>query len=277
VAEAMRAVRYVGDGGEPRIGRLDGDAVVDAGPAGPRGFEPTRAAWDALAHADGARRPLTDVRLLTPVAPGKIIGIGLNYLDHAGGRAPAEPVVFGVFPSALIASGEPIVVPPSEPKPDWEGEVAIVIGARARDVGRADAAAVVGGVTAANDVSGRRTQLETPTRQYTLGKSFDTFKPLGPCIADAAALDLAAIGFETRVSGERKQVGNTADLIYPVGELIEYLSAVATLEPGDVILTGTPAGVGLEHEPPRWLRDGDVVEVSVDGVGTLVNPVTVRS
>jgi 2-keto-4-pentenoate hydratase/2-oxohepta-3-ene-1,7-dioic acid hydratase in catechol pathway len=272
----MRAVRFTIDGGVPRIGRLEDDRVVDAGPAGAAGFVPTAEAWEALAGADGDGVPLAQARLGYPVQPEKILAIGLNYRDHAAESeldVPDTPVVFAKWPSALIGPDETIVVPREETRPDWEGEVAIVLGSRLYRADAAQARAAVGGITIMHDVSGRRAQLETPLRQFTLGKSFDTFAPMGPCIARADGVDLAAIGIETRVSGKIMQASSTEHLIFSVVDLLVYLSRGLTLEPGDVLATGTPAGVGDSRTPPRYLRDGDVVEITVDGVGTLRNPV----
>ncbi len=272
----MRAVRYTREGGEARIGRLEDDHVVDAGPAAAIGFDASAEAWATVAAASGAAIALDTVRLLHPVVPGKLIGIGLNYRDHAAEselEIPAVPVVFAKFGSSLTGHGEPIVIPREETRPDYEGEVGVVIGRRTYRAGAAAARAAVGGLTAVNDVSGRRAQLETPLRQFTLGKSFDTFAPMGPCIAEAGGIDLESIGIRTTVSGEVMQDSSTENLIFSIVELIAYCSAGMTLEPGDVIATGTPGGVGDSRKPPRYLREGDVVEVSVDGVGTLRNPV----
>jgi 2-keto-4-pentenoate hydratase/2-oxohepta-3-ene-1,7-dioic acid hydratase in catechol pathway len=275
----VKAVRFVGPGGEPRVGALDGEMVFDAGPAGPAGFVPSREGWQGLLGAGGPARPLAELTLLHPVNPRKLIGIGLNYRDHAEESElpiPEVPVVFAKFPSSLIGPGAPIVIPREETRPDYEGEVAVVIGTRAYRASPEEARAAVGGIAAVNDVSGRRAQLETPLRQFTLGKSFDTFTPLGPCIAPADGVDLADIDVRTTVSGEVLQQSNTRHLIFSVVELIVYLSQGMTLEPGDVIATGTPAGVGDGRTPKRYLREGDVVEISVGGVGELANPVTME-
>ena len=211
--------------------------------------------------------------------PGKIVGIGLNYRAHAEESAlavPEVPVVFAKFPSSLIGDGSTIVVPREETRPDYEGEVAVVIGRRTYRAERANAREAIGGISALNDVSGRRAQLETPLRQFTLGKSFDTFTPMGPAIASIEDLDLEDIDLRTTVSGELMQQGNTRDLIFSIIDLIVYVSAGLTLEPGDVIATGTPSGVGDGRTPPRYLREGDSVEIAVSGVGTLHNPVTME-
>ena len=273
----MKAVRFVNPEGETRIGALgENGTITDAGAAGPQGFVPTTLAWDALQDADGPTHSADQVKLLHPVVPGKLIGIGLNYRSHAEESQldiPSVPVIFAKFGSSLVGHGAQIVIPREETRPDYEGEVAIVIGQGVYRADQDEARAAVGGIAAINDVSGRRAQLETPLRQFTLGKSFDTFSPLGPCIASAEGVDLADIDLRTTVSGEVMQDANTRDLIFSVVELIEYISAGVTLEPGDVIATGTPSGVGDGRSPKRYLREGDTVEIYVEGVGTLSNPV----
>jgi 2-keto-4-pentenoate hydratase/2-oxohepta-3-ene-1,7-dioic acid hydratase in catechol pathway len=273
----VKAVRFVNPEGETRIGALDDDGTItDAGAAGPQGFVPTTLAWDALRQADGPTYSVGDVRLLHPVVPNKLIGIGLNYRSHAEESQldiPSVPVIFAKFSSSLIGPGAEIVIPREETRPDYEGELAVVIGQGVYRADADEARAAVGGIAAINDVSGRRAQLETPLRQFTLGKSFDTFSPLGPCIAPADGVDLADIDLRTTVSGEVMQDANTRDLIFSVVELIQYISAGVTLEPGDVIATGTPSGVGDSRSPKRYLHQGDTVDVYIEGVGTLSNPV----
>ncbi len=273
----MRAVRFRAAGrGEARIGRLEGDVVRDAGPAPAGGFVPSPDAWEALAKASGPKHDVGDVRLLHPVVPPKLIGIGLNYRDHAEESdldIPDVPVVFAMWPSALVGHEEPIVVPRDETRPDYEGEVAIVLGRTVKNATRAEAREAIGGFSAFNDVSGRRAQLETPLRQFTLGKSFDTFAPMGPCMTSLDEADLDALTVRTTVSGEVLQESTTANLIFSVEEIVSYCSTGLTLEAGTVIATGTPGGVGDSRDPKRYLREGDVVEVAVDGVGTLRNRV----
>ncbi len=272
----MNAVRYVNAAGQARIGALEDGTVRDAGPAGELGFVPTDEAWAQLQDAAGEAHRLDDVRLLHPVTPRKILAIGLNYRSHAEESEldiPSVPVVFAKWTSALIGHGEQIVIPREETRPDYEGELAVIIGRRTYRADKRAARAAVGGISAFHDVSGRRAQLETPLRQFTLGKSFDTFAPMGPSIAPADGVDLADVEVRTTVSGEVMQDANTRDLIFSVEDLIVYLSAGLTLEAGDVIATGTPGGVGDSRNPPRYLRDGDTVEVSVSGVGTLSNRV----
>lgn len=272
----MKAVRFILPGGEARVGALDGERIRDAGPAGPRGFVPTPEAWRALAAANGPEHALTDVRLLHPVVPEKILAIGVNYRSHADEselEVPQVPVVFAKWASALVGPDDEIVIPREETRPDFEGEVAVVLGERVYRADEDQARNAIGGITAIHDVSGRRAQLETPLRQFTLGKSFDTFSPLGPCIASPDGLDFDDIRLTTTVSGEVMQDASTADLVFGFIDLVVYLSKGLTLEAGDVIATGTPGGVGDSRTPPRYLEEGDVVDVWVDGVGTLRNPV----
>lgn len=271
-----KAVRYVAPDGTTRIGRLDGQTVVDAGEAGPSGFVPTPEAWALLESAAGPAHSLADVRLLHPVVPGSVLCIGTNYRGHAEETdhpIPEYPIVFAKLASAVIGPEQPIVIPVDEPKVDYEAEVALVIGAPTRRASGEAARAAIGGVTAFNDVSGRRAQLETGMGQYTRGKSFDSFGPLGPAIAHPDDLDLAALSVRLVLSGELMQDSSTEHLIYDAERLVAWLSAAATLQPGDVIATGTPEGVGHALDPPRYLREGDVVEVHVEGAGVLRNPV----
>jgi 2-keto-4-pentenoate hydratase/2-oxohepta-3-ene-1,7-dioic acid hydratase in catechol pathway len=208
-------------------------------------------------------------------APRVIWGVGLNYRDHAsetGRPLPEAPTLFVKSPSAVIGPDEPIVVPRHVTQPDYEGELAVIIGRRARDVPVDDALAVVAGVTVGHDVSARDHQFTTG--QWSWSKSFDTFCPLGPEVVSLDEVNLErGLPIETRVSGEVLQSSNTSELVFPVPELIAWISQGCTLEPGDVILTGTPGGVGAARTPPRWLIDGDVVEITIGGVGTLRNPV----
>jgi 2-keto-4-pentenoate hydratase/2-oxohepta-3-ene-1,7-dioic acid hydratase in catechol pathway len=275
----LKAVRYRTGPGEYRIGRVEGDEVVDAGPSGPQGFIPARAAWAELGAADGPRSPLASLTLAPPVLPRKLICIGLNYRDHAEESEldlPEVPVIFAKWTTSLIGHGETIVIPREETRPDYEGEVAVVIGEPVYRATGATARSVVGAYTCFHDVSGRRAQLETPLRQFTYGKSFDTFGPLGPWLADADGVDLGDLDIETVVSGETLQRSNTRNLIFGVEALVEYVSLGTTLEPGDVIATGTPGGVGDARDPKRYLVDGDVVDITVSGVGTLSNPVALE-
>jgi len=208
-------------------------------------------------------------------APRLIWGVGLNYRDHAaetGRPLPEAPTLFVKSPSSVIGPGEPIVVPPIVTMPDYEGELAVVIGTQCRDVPVERALDVVAGLTIGHDVSARDHQYTTG--QWSWSKSFDTFCPLGDVVVSLDEVDLAGgLAIETRVSGEVLQSSNTSELVFSVPELIAWVTQGCTLEPGDVILTGTPAGVGAARNPPRWLVDGDTVEITIDGLGTLRNPV----
>lgn len=271
-----QAIRFETGTGKVRLGRLEGDTIVDAGAAPTVGFDGSTEAWENVNNASGATYSLADVRVLAPVSPGKLVAIGLNYQSHVEEtnlKHPDAPVVFAKFPSSITGPNDEIVIPREETRPDFEGEVGIVISKRGYRVALEDAWEYVGGFTALNDVSGRRAQLETPMKQFTLGKSFDTFTPMGPVVASVDSVDKDALDVQTVINGETMQKGNSRDLIFNIPTLIEYLSRGMTLEPGDVIATGTPGGVGDERKPPRYLRDGDVVEVTVAGVGTISNPV----
>jgi 2-keto-4-pentenoate hydratase/2-oxohepta-3-ene-1,7-dioic acid hydratase in catechol pathway len=208
---------------------------------------------------------IVDAVLLPPAEPTKIVAVGRNYAEHAkelGNEAPAEPIIFLKPPSALLAPNGTIVRPPQSQRVDFEGELAIIIGRRARNLARAQWRDVVRGFTCANDVTAR--DLQKKDVQFTRGKGFDTFCPIGPCIE--TDLDPSSLSLVTRVNGDVRQSGNTRDMIFDCGFIIEFISSVMTLEPGDVILTGTPAGVGP-------LAAGDTVEVEIEGIGVLRNVV----
>jgi 2-keto-4-pentenoate hydratase/2-oxohepta-3-ene-1,7-dioic acid hydratase in catechol pathway len=226
----------------------------------------------------GEEIPLDDVRLLAPVLPSKVVCLGKNYAAHAaefGGEVPEEPLIFLKPSTSVSGPGDPIPLPAISHRVDFEGELAVVIGTRAKNVDRADALQYVAGLTIAHDVSARDHQFTTG--QFTWSKSFDTFCPLGPEVVSLDEVDLASgLPLETKVNGEVMQSANTSELVYDVPALIRWISQGLTLETGDVILTGTPGGVGAARTPPRWLQNGDVVEISIGGLGTLRNPV-VRS
>ena len=208
--------------------------------------------------------------------PSKIIAIGLNYRGHAeesGLDLPEQPVVFARLPSALCGPTDDIVIPGGRERVDWEAELVVVIGKRARHVAAADAWAHIAGVTGGQDISDREEQFRA-LRQFTMAKSFDTYAPVGPVLTTVDELenpdDLAVA---CRVDGETVQESRTADLIFPVPELIAWTSRICTLEPGDLIFTGTPSGVGDSRKPPRYLSSGNVVETEIEGVGTMRNSV----
>jgi acylpyruvate hydrolase len=232
---------------------------------------------DLAANApESARVRLDEVHLGAPVPrPSKIICIGLNYRDHAaetGQELPTKPTVFAKFPTALTGPYDPIVLPALSNSVDYEGELGVVIGRQARFVGEDEALSYVGGYLAFNDVSAR--DVQNWTSQWTLGKSFDTFAPVGPFLVTAADVpDPQDLEIETRVNGVTVQHSNTANMVFTVAALVSQLSAVMTLEPGDIIATGTPGGVGAAQNPPLFLHDGDIVEVEIERLGCLRNPV----
>jgi 2-keto-4-pentenoate hydratase/2-oxohepta-3-ene-1,7-dioic acid hydratase in catechol pathway len=228
-------------------------------------------------------RPIEMGKLLAPVTPVAILCIGLNYHQHArefGTKPPDHPVLFMKNPASVAYPGDPIVIPPScvdPPQVDFETELAVVIGQAARNVSALDALDYVLGYTIGNDVSARRWQKEGGGGQWVRGKSFDTFCPLGPALVTKDEIpDPQILELTCRLNGRLMQDANTADMIFPVSELIAYLSDGTTLLPGTVILTGTPSGVGFARTPPVFLQPGDRIEMTIERIGTLVNPVVVE-
>ncbi len=210
---------------------------------------------------------LSSVRLLPPCAPSKIVCVGRNYAEHArelGNEPPAEPLIFLKPPSALSASGDPIVYPPISERVDWEGELGVVIGKRCRNVTPEEAMDYVLGYTCVNDVTAR--DLQKKDGQWTRGKGFDTFCAVGPCLVGRNDLDFDSLRVRTVVDGEVKQEAPVTDMIFKVPVIISYISRVMTLEPGDLIATGTPEGVGP-------VQPGQVMRIEIDGIGALENPV----
>ncbi len=207
--------------------------------------------------------------------PGKIICIGLNYRDHAAEThqsLPEVPVVFTKYPNTLIGSGEAIVLPRVTQSVDYEAELAVVMGKRGRYITEAEAMDYVAGYSVFNDISARDYQMRTS--QWTIGKTFDTFGPFGPALVTADEIaDPHALDIRLSIGSEVLQDSNTRELIFPIPQLIAYLSSVMTLEPGDVIATGTPAGVGFTRKPPRFLYAGETVRVEIESIGVLENPV----
>jgi acylpyruvate hydrolase len=273
------------DGGGPRAGVLVGQEVIaladlDAPAQSVRGVlsaleSAGLAELGQRAASAPKRMALTGVHLLAPVPdPEKVICLGLNYRDHAaesGQEIPNAPMWFAKFANSLIGSGRDIVLPAAHPEyVDYEAELAVVIGRTARNVDAATALEYVAGAMPFNDVSARDLQIQNPL--WTSGKAVDTFAPCGPALVTLDEIDdLHALGVRTRVNGELLQEGNTRELIFDVPETIAWLSRTVTLVPGDIIATGTPAGVGASKN--RFLRDGDTVEVEVDGLGVVSNPV----
>jgi 2-keto-4-pentenoate hydratase/2-oxohepta-3-ene-1,7-dioic acid hydratase in catechol pathway len=248
------------------LGGTDPVELLGHGPAG------IRAAHDAAT----TRVALDDVRLVTPLPrPPKFLAIGLNYSDHCaetGMPEPTFPVFFNKQTTCVVGPGDAVHVPRVSPMVDYEAELGIVIGRTCRHVPADRAHEVIAGYTVVNDVTVRDWQLQAPT--MTIGKSFDTHGPLGPWIVTADEIeDPQSLAVRTWVNDELLQDGTTADMIFSCAQQVETLSTAFTLEPGDVIATGTPAGVGLVRQPPRWLVPGDTVTVEVEGVGRLTNPV----
>jgi 2,4-didehydro-3-deoxy-L-rhamnonate hydrolase len=207
--------------------------------------------------------------------PGKIICVGLNYRDHAeeqGTALPEAPLLFAKWQNTLIGPGEPIVIPPIVTKCDYEAELGVVIGQRVRDVSVENALDAVAGYTCVNDVSAR--DLQFADGQWTRGKSPDTFCPVGPRLVPRDELpDPQALGIRAILNGETVQESTTANMVFGVAEVIAYVTRTVTLEPGDLIATGTPAGVGAFRKPPLFMQPGDEITIEIDGIGSLTNPV----
>jgi 2-keto-4-pentenoate hydratase/2-oxohepta-3-ene-1,7-dioic acid hydratase in catechol pathway len=206
--------------------------------------------------------------------PGKIVCVGLNYRDHAeeqGVDLPKAPLFFAKYTTSLVGPGDAIVIPPGVEQADYEAELGVVIGTTVRNVSKENAMEAVAGYVVANDVSAR--DLQFADGQWTRGKSPDTFCPVGPLVPKEQVPDPHSLPIRAIVSGETLQDSNTSNLIFRIDEIISYASRTSTLEAGDLILTGTPAGVGVFREPKRLLRDGDKVTIQIDGVGEITNPV----
>ncbi len=284
----MRLVTFV-TSGEPHVGVESPQGVIDlavAAPAlpetmlelladGPAALAEARTAA-ARGVAEGVGVIAADrVRVLAPLPrPGKILAIGLNYRDHAqetGNPIPEVPIVFSKAVTAVIGPGAAIEIPPASALIDYEGELAVVIGRPAKRVSRREALQYVAGYTVMNDVTARDYQARSG---HCMSKSFDTFAPMGPVLVTTDEIrDPSTLELRTVLSGEQVQHASTSNLIFDVAALIEYISAGVTLEPGDVISTGTPAGVGYRRDPRRFLRPGDSVRVEISTIGALENPV----
>lgn len=280
----MRLATFRGPGGKPEPGVVRGGELVGLAAAGFADMRAVAGAGDAQARIEAylldpprdAIFALAQVRLMAPVPrPGKLFCIGLNYRDHAaetGMQIPEVPTVFVKLPTAVIGPEEPIVLPKASTRPDYEAEFAFVIGRGGRHIRREAWREHVFGYTILNDVSARDVQMATT--QWTMGKGFDTFAPMGPYLVTADEIaDPHALDIRLKLNGAVMQSSNTRNLIFGVPELVEYLSSVCTLEPGDVVSTGTPGGVGFARKPPVYLKAGDRVEIEVDGLGVLGNPV----
>jgi len=272
----------------PRAAVQVGDSYVDIHAATPKlpasvrqllegGREALAEAGMAAKLPNAPRYPAASAQLLAPIPdPRKIVCIGLNYRDHAaesGAAIPKEPILFSKYATALIGPNQPIVLPPVSQEVDYEAELVIVMGQRVKNVTAAAGLKAVAGYTIGHDVSARDWQLKKEGKQWMVGKTFDTFAPTGPTLVTADEVpDPQALGIRLRLNGQTMQDSNTRQMIFGVGEIVAYLSQVFTLEPGDLIFTGTPPGVGFARKPPVFLKPGDVVEIEIDGLGVLRNP-----
>jgi len=282
----MRLVTFVSGGHAPRPGAVTGsDTVLDLSPLGfPSLLALIESGPEALAKAENflfeqsssAKQTLKEVKLLAPIPrPGKLICVGLNYRDHAietGAQIPDVPTIFNKFATAVIGPGENIVLPKVSKAPDYEAELAFVIGRGGRHISANDWKDHVFGYTIVNDVSAR--DYQRATTQWLMGKTFDTFAPVGPWITTANDIaDPHNLDIQLEIAGEVLQRSNTRELIFKIPDLIAFLSSVFTLESGDIISTGTPAGVGFTRTPPRFLQHGEEVVVKISGIGELRNPI----
>jgi 2-keto-4-pentenoate hydratase/2-oxohepta-3-ene-1,7-dioic acid hydratase in catechol pathway len=269
----MKLVTFSASGAAHQTGLIEGEQVfplpfasaTEAIAAGAQGI---------AAAAKGTPVPLTSVHLLAPILrPPKIICIGLNYRDHAiesGMPIPTTPVVFAKFSNTVVGPGDDVVIPKNTEKPDFEAELAVVIGRPQRHVSVENAMDCVFGYTIVNDVSARDFQLATS--QWIMGKTFPTFCPMGPWIVTKDELtDPHNLRIGLRIDGETVQDSNTKELIFNIPQIIAHLSQVIDLEPGDIISTGTPPGVGMGRKPPRWLKPGETMTVFIEGIGELTN------
>ncbi len=277
----MKLVRY-SHKDATRLGVVKSDGVIDLGRRWPsltsdmidliKTWPEIESAVAKLVNDSAPDVALADIRLLAPIArPGKMMAIGLNYADHikeTGQKMPAQQIWFTKAVTAINGPFDPIELPLASKQVDYEAELVVIIGRRCRHVAKARAAEVVFGYAAGNDVSVRDWQMQTT--QWVLGKSFDTHAPIGPWIVTADELgDPHTMGIRCLVNGELRQDSNTKHLVFNVFDQIAHLSKAMTLEPGDVIFTGTPGGVGLAMNPPRWLKEGDKVRVEIDRIGAI--------
>ena len=281
----MKFVTFQGASARAEAGVLAGDRVIGLAAAGFAGIIAVlgsgpegRAKIERYIEDPPADSifTLSSVQLLAPVPrPPKLICVGLNYRDHAAEarqEIPKVPTIFSKFSNTVIGPGAAIVLPKNSRKPDYEAEFAFVIGTGGRHIAAENWQRHVFGYTAFNDVSAR--DVQSATSQWMMGKSFDTFAPMGPYLTSADEIpDPHALDISLRIGAEVLQHSNTRELIFKIPELVAHLSSIVTLEPGDVVATGTPSGVGFARKPPRYLQPGDEVTVSIEGLGELRNPV----
>jgi 2-keto-4-pentenoate hydratase/2-oxohepta-3-ene-1,7-dioic acid hydratase in catechol pathway len=270
----MKLVSYKQDGGAVHGGILDGNRVHPLSQHQGDAVLAYIQSGESVPLTDTASIPLHLVTLLAPLLhPPRIFGIGLNYVEHAAESKMVvqnDPTVFLKLPSSITGPNTEVLLPPNATKPDYEAELAVVIGKPGHNIAAADWEQHVFGYTIINDVSARGVQLATS--QWTLGKSFPTFTPMGPCIVTRDEIaDPHALDIKLTLSGEVMQSANTRDMIFRIPELIAYLSSIVPLEPGDIISTGTPPGVGLGRTPQRWLNDGEDMVIEIESIGTLTN------
>ena len=271
----MKLVTYSTGGGEPRVGYVEDDHVTPLG--GSSMLEYVEHGRSTDRQPGGEAVTLGEVRLHAPISrPEKIVAIGLNYEDHAaetGAEIPQKPVVFTKYPNTIVGPGGPIRIPPIAEQIDYEAELAVVIGRTARNVPESEALEYVFGYANANDVSARDLQF-SEGGQWTRSKSLDTFMPLGPFIVTRGEVpDPQSLSIRAILNGEVVQDGTTSKMIFSVAELVAFLSTGMTLVPGDVIITGTPPGVGMARDPQLWMKPGDEVSIEIESLGTLTNPV----
>jgi 2-keto-4-pentenoate hydratase/2-oxohepta-3-ene-1,7-dioic acid hydratase in catechol pathway len=268
---------YSTGGGAPRVGQMENGGIQPLGGGSLLEYILHGRSPDRQPSEAGEALSLEEASLHPPIArPGKIIAIGLNYEDHAaetGAEIPEKPVVFAKYPNTIVGPGAPIRIPPITEQVDYEAELAVVIGSRAKNVPESEALDYVFGYTNANDVSARDLQF-SEGGQWTRSKSIDTFLPLGPYVATRDEIpDPQNLFIRAILNGETVQDGTTSRMIFSVAELVSFLSQGMTLEPGDVIITGTPPGVGMARDPQLWMKPGDEVSIEIEGLGTLTNPV----
>lgn len=273
----------------PRAALLAGEAFIDIHATEPNlpgnlrqllagGPELLHAVAELASRGNAVKYPAGQVRYHAPIVdPQKIICVGLNYKDHAaesGSPIPKDPVLFSKYATALIGHGEAIVLPKVSEEVDYEAELVIVIGKRGRHIPKAAAMEHVAGYCVGHDVSARDWQLKKDGKQWMVGKTFDTFAPVGPVLVTRDEVpNPQSLPIRLKLNGTLMQNSNTLQMIFGVEDLLAYISQVMTLEPGDLIFTGTPPGVGTARKPPVYLKDGDVAEVEIEGLGALRNPV----